>query len=63
MNREPLVLPRNCGNCRSFDGDKHCALETIYGPQLIPGYIPRPDRVVCAKHEPKDADDVEGAAV
>lgn len=56
---EPLILPRNCGNCQHFDGDAHCAAK---GARLIQS-IPWPRGVVCEKHEPKDADDVEGAAV
>lgn len=59
MKSEPFVLPRNCGNCRWFDGDAACA---VYGVRLIRA-IAHPAQVVCAKHEPASADDVEGAAV
>lgn len=60
MKDGPLLwLPRNCANCRFFDGDVHCAIK---GARLIP-YIVEPESLVCIKHEPKDADDVEGAAV
>jgi hypothetical protein len=52
---EPLILPRNCGNCHFFDGDCHCALSLRHA--LIPGYIADPAKVACEKHEPKDADD------
>jgi len=50
---EPLKLPRNCANCWHIDSYAHCALR---GPKLMPGHIPIPALVVCAKHEPKDAD-------
>jgi len=52
---EPLILPRNCDNCRHFDAEHWCALKEK--DALIDGYIIDPVRVVCEKHEPKDADD------
>ena len=57
---EPLILPRNCSNCQHFDED-YCTLPSVR--VLVQGYIKAPARVTCAEHEPKDADDVEGAAV
>lgn len=56
MNTEPLVLPRNCGNCQHFDGDSHCALPRRLGAVLIHRVIDR-SRVVCVKHEPKREDE------
>lgn len=58
---EPLILPRTCGNCHHWDGEHWCAL--LLKHKLIVGYITDEKRVVCEKHQPKDADDVEGAAV
>jgi hypothetical protein len=58
---EPLILPRNCGNCQHFDEDCHCGLR--WADSVLRGPIIEPNEVVCAKHEPLDADDVEGAAV
>ncbi|MFN0314752.1 MAG: hypothetical protein ACKVQA_06930 [Burkholderiales bacterium] len=55
MNQEPLILPRNCGNCAHFDEDAHCALH--YRDQLIRGAIIEPELVVCGKHEPKEGDE------
>lgn len=52
MNREPLVLPRNCANCAHFDGEGWCAMPR---PALSPltSFIGAPSMVVCIKHEPK----------
>lgn len=58
---EPLILPRNCGNCQHFDGEGWCAL--VLKEKLILGFIVDPALVSCTKHQDKDADDVEGAAV
>lgn len=58
---EPLILPRFCANCAHFDGEGWCALPRHESP--LPGYIGAPSIVVCTKHEPASADDVEGAAV
>ena len=55
---EPLILPRNCGNCSFWDGDVHCGIPASRGARLITRIIV-PALVVCIKHEPKDADDVE----
>ena len=55
---EPVVLPRNCGNCRWFDGDCHCGLP--WRDALLSGAILEPDQVMCSKHEHED---IEGAPV
>ena len=62
MNGELLVLPRNCSNCQHFDGEGWCALPAG-ADKAITGFIRYGARVTCTKHEPQDADDVEGAAV
>lgn len=49
---EPLVLQRNCGNCRFFDEDCHCSLRRR--EVLITGGIIDPNRVVCEKHEEQE---------
>lgn len=59
---EPLILPRNCGNCRFWNGEGWCALPAG-ADKAITGFIRYGARVTCTKHMPKDADDVEGAAV
>lgn len=63
---EPLVLPRNCGNCAWWDGDCHCAIPPTRGARLI-AVITAPAMVVCGKHEldteAAHNDAVEGAAV
>jgi len=53
-------LPRNCANCAHFDGEHWCALAE---KERIVGFIWDAPLVVCAKHEPKDDADVQGAAV
>lgn len=52
---EPLVLPRNCGNCGKYDGDGYCALKQ--SELLIMGYIIDAKRVVCEKHEVVERDE------
>jgi hypothetical protein len=60
VNGPMIWLPRNCANCSHFDNYSHCAL---LGEKFIPGHIPMPSLTVCARHEPKDDADVQGAAV
>lgn len=52
---EPLILPRNCGNCRFFDGEGWCALPATQ-VKLLAGYVVAPDKVVCEKHQEKEAE-------
>jgi len=63
---EPLILPRNCGNCAHYDGDHYCALHR--NDRLLAGWIIEPEQVVCAKHKldteaAHNEAGVEGAAV
>lgn len=69
---EPLVLPRNCANCAHYDGEGWCALPARMSRTIsrffvanrpIPGYIGAPSMVVCAQHEQREPEPVEGAAV
>ena len=59
MNK-PLILPRNCGNCQHWDGDKWCSLP--WREVLIQGPTNLPAQVVCAKHKPQEPE-IEEAAV
>ena len=60
---EPLILPRNCGNCQHFDGEGWCALPNDGKPRPLYHFIYSPSDVTCTRQEPKDSDDVDGAAV